>query len=301
MSADRILGKYYPVLDHGFVSLQGVFGGDADIEQFARVSYQKGTRTLTDTRGLIRYLVAHKHTSPLEAVEFKFHLKMPLFVARQWMRHRTANVNEVSARYSVLPEQYYVPEPARIGAQSTTNKQGSEEGLDLGVQEDAAESIRLNAEAAFDDYRDLLDDGVARETARMVLPLNTYTEMYWKMDLKNLLHFLSLRCDAHAQYEIRAYANVIARTVEMACPLAYEAWLDYDYNAVTFSRIEMEQMRTDWDMHHWTQSEGIWVDGATVQTSAFTDREWKGFIAKWMNPRAAIPELNSNLFYVRLP
>jgi thymidylate synthase (FAD) len=299
MELSEILGQYMPVLDHGFVSLQGVFGGDEDIEQFARVSYQKGTRQKSDTRGLIRYLMAHEHSSPLEAVEFKFHVRMPIFVARQWIRHRTASLNEQSARYSVIEDRYYVPELAQIQQQSKTNKQGREEwDIIQGpqVQKDTQSAISNNAIGSFIAYDNMILDDVARETARMVLPLNTYTEMYWKMDLKNLFHFLSLRCDSHAQWEIREYANVIARMVEVACPLAYEAWIDYQYEAVTFSRMEMQMLRKMLEVADcntiMADPDGTAFDIFDGERFGVSTREWNEFEKKLSVVRTSFPALD---------
>lgn len=301
MELSQILGQYVPVLDHGFVSLKGVFGGDEDVEEFARVSYQKGTRKTSDTRGLLRYLIAHHHGSPLEAVEFKFHLRMPIFVARQWARHRTANTNEASARYSIVRDLFYVPTTDQIQAQSTTNKQGREDGLDIVTQGLAQDWIVSHSTEAFQRYALLLEQGVARETARMVLPQNTYTEMYWKTDLRNLLHFLGLRCDSHAQWEIRQFANVIANMVQAACPLVYEAWLDYQYEAVPFSRMEMNMIRSilykgDFNT---ISCNGADFDERDALDQGMTKREWNEFVAKIDNPRNSIPELD--LSRIRTP
>ena len=228
-AAEEILGGYFPVLDHGFVALVDYMGTDQDIERAARVSYGAGTRQVSQTRGLVRYLQRHAHTTPAEMVEFKFHCSMPMFVARQWIRHRTASVNELSARYSLLPLLFYTPEHANFSYQSSVNNQGREAApAPASLYAGAVERWeRLRREAA-GAYGWLLGEEVARELARIDLPLSTYTQWYWKIDLHNLLHFLTLRVDAHAQWEIRAYGEVVAGMLQRVAPLAYEAWLDYD-------------------------------------------------------------------------
>lgn len=221
-------------LDKGFVRLVDVMGSDAAIVQAARVSYADGTKTINQDRGLIRYLLRHKHTSPLEMVEFKFHLKMPMFIARQHIRHRTANVNEVSARYSVMPDEFYLP--STIRGQSDKNKQCSE-----GVIENSHFSAILE-ESCYDSYHvyeTAIDQGVSREQARMVLPINLYTEMYWKIDLHNLLHYIRLRNHSHAQAEIQEYAKAMLDLITPIVPLTVEAFNDYVVNARTFSAQEM--------------------------------------------------------------
>ena len=228
-AAEEILGGYFPVLDHGFVALVDYMGTDADIERAARVSYGAGTRRVSQTRGLVRYLQRHHHTTPAEMVEFKFHCAMPIFVARQWIRHRTASVNELSARYSLLPLLFYTPKAADFARQSKVNNQGREAdpAPDALHAQAVARWERLRQDAA-DAYGWLLQEDVARELARIDLPLSTYTQWYWKIDLHNLLHFLTLRVDAHAQREIRAYGEVMAGMLQRVAPLAFEAWLHYD-------------------------------------------------------------------------
>lgn len=233
---DALLGVQHKVLDHGLVRAVDYMGDDAAIVQAARVSYGAGTKTLNEDRGLIRYLVRHRHTTPLEMCEIKLHLKMPIFVARQWIRHRTANVNEGSARYSILAREFYIPQLEDILPQSKTNKQGGAGELEDHIQELAWATFATEGERAFEAYDRLLLCDVARETARIGLPLSTYTEMYWKVDLHNLLHFLTLRTDSHAQMEIRAFADVIAEIVSAWTPHAYEAWLDYQKHSLTLSR-----------------------------------------------------------------
>jgi len=243
-AAEEILGLYFPVLDHGFVALVDYMGSDEDVERAARVSYGYGTRRTSETRGLIRYLRRHRHTTPSEMVELKFHCAMPMFVARQWIRHRTASVNEYSGRYSLLPLLFYTPEPAHLAVQSASNRQGRDEApVDPALH---AESTRrwekLRADAAA-HYEWLVAHDVARELARIDLPLSTYTQWYWKVDLHNLLHFLSLRVDAHAQYEIRAFGRVMAGMLQRVAPLTFEAWIDYQVAGTTLSRAELAAIR----------------------------------------------------------
>lgn len=228
------------VLDHGFVRLVDVMGDDAAIVQAARVSYGAGTETPSTDRDLIRYLLRHWHTSPFEMCEIKLHCKMPIFIARQWIRHRTANVNEMSGRYSVLPEEFYVPVPASICYQSTTNKQGRSGPVDAITADQFAELLEDQCRRAFANYRGACDDEIARETARIGLPLATYTEWYWKIDLHNLMHFLRLRIDSHAQEEIRAYGRAIGEIVKAWAPVAWEAFEDYRLHSVSLSRQELE-------------------------------------------------------------
>jgi thymidylate synthase (FAD) len=243
-AAEEILGQYYPVLDHGFVALVDYMGSDDSIERAARVSYGYGTRRGSQTRGLIRYLRRHCHTTPSEMVELKFHCCMPLFVARQWIRHRTANVNEYSGRYSLIPLLFYTPEPQHFALQSAHNNQGraAEPANETLYAEATARWQRLRSEAA-ETYGWLVAEDIARELARIELPLSTYTQWYWKIDLHNLLHFLTLRVDAHAQLEIRAYAEVIAAMVRRVAPLSYEAWIDYDVTGVHLSGGELAALR----------------------------------------------------------
>ena len=238
--AEEILGGYFPVLDHGFVALVDYMGSDQDIERAARVSYGYGTRKVSATRGLVRYLRRHKHTTPSEMVELKFHVCMPIFVARQWIRHRTANVNEYSGRYSLMPLLFYTPDPDDFALQSADNKQGREtEGADPDLYREAVERWEATRQQAAGDYEWLVAQDVARELARIDLPLSTYTQWYWKIDLHNLIHFLTLRADLHAQYEIRAYAEVMAGMLKRVAPLSYEAWIDYDFAAAPMSRAEL--------------------------------------------------------------
>ena len=242
--AEEILGLYFPVLDHGFVSLVDYMGSDEDIERAARVSYGYGTRQKSKTRGLIRYLRRHKHTTPSEMVELKFHCCMPIFIARQWIRHRTANVNEYSGRYSLIPMLFYTPPAEQLQTQTAKNNQGRS-GLAV-AEELAQEAQRRWAEArrqSAETYEWLTGNDVARELARIDLPLSTYTQWYWKVDLHNLLHFLTLRVDPHAQWEIQAFGKVMAGMLKRVAPLSYEAWIDYDVCGSPFSRMELEVLR----------------------------------------------------------
>lgn len=250
--AEEILGGYFRVLDHGFVALVDYMGADEDVERAARVSYGYGTRKVSETRGLIRYLRRHLHTTPSEMVEFKFHCAMPMFVARQWIRHRTASVNEYSGRYSLMPLLFYQPEKAHFGFQSALGKQGRQlaiPGQDDArpapthdVYREAAERWRAARENAGRDYRWLVEEDVARELARIDLPLSTYTQWYWKIDLHNLLHFLTLRVDPHAQWEIQEYGRKIAGMVKRVAPLSYQAWIDYQVMGARLSRGELEAL-----------------------------------------------------------
>ncbi|HSK19702.1 MAG TPA: FAD-dependent thymidylate synthase [Longimicrobiales bacterium] len=243
-AAEEILGQYFPVLDHGFVSLVDYMGTDDSIERAARVSYGYGTRRASQTRGLIRYLRRHRHTTPSEMVELKFHCAMPMFVARQWIRHRTANVNEYSGRYSLMPLLYYTPRPEDFALQSSQNNQGrSEQAADAVLYEEATARWERMREEASGAYGWLVGQDVAREIARIELPLSTYTQWYWKIDLHNLLHFLTLRVDPHAQLEIRAFAEIMAGMVKRVAPLSYEAWVDYDVAGGHFSRGELGALR----------------------------------------------------------
>ena len=243
-AAEEILGLYYPVLDHGFVSLIDYMGTDESIERAARVSYGYGTRKRSQTRGLIRYLRRHLHTTPSEMVELKFHCAMPIFVARQWIRHRTASVNEYSGRYSLMPLLFYRPAPEQVAAQTAANRQGREgESVDEATYEEAVRRWEEARETAADAYRWMLAEDVARELARIVLPLSTYTQWYWKIDLHNLIHFLTLRVDPHAQWEIREFGCVMAGLLKRVAPLSYEAWIDYQVCGARLSYGELEAIR----------------------------------------------------------
>ncbi len=237
---DYHFGDRLPVLDHGHVALLDVMGNDDAIVDAARISYDAPGRDKEKNRALIRYLLRHRHTSPFEMAELKFELKMPIFVARQWVRHRTASMNEQSARYTQLPAEMFVPE--EIAVQSTDNKQGRTTET-AGDRNLLRGMIEENNDAAYNTYEELLSQGVTRELARGALPLNIYTKFVWKMDLHNLMHFLKLRLDPHAQKEIREYAEVIAKLVNLYFPITYEAFVDYQRDAYLCSRMEVEVLR----------------------------------------------------------
>ncbi len=261
----------HPVLDHGFVRVIDYMGDDGAIVQAARVSYGKGTKSVSNDEGLIRYLMRHHHTTPFEMCEVKLHVKLPIFVARQWIRHRTANVNEYSARYSILDREFYIPAPEALARQSTSNNQGREAPL---APEEAArvlEILRADAARSYDHYEEMTGEiGLARELARMNLPTGIYTQWYWKIDLHNLLHFLALRADPHAQMEIRAYAETIGRIVADWVPLTWRAFLDYRAEAVTLSRQAIDCLR------RMLRGENV-----TRETSGMSAREWREFREMW--------------------
>ena len=247
--------NYKPLYDHGFVGLVDSMGSDKAIVEAARVSYGDGTKSVSEDRGLIRYLMRHQHSTPFEMVVFKFHLKIPIFIMRQHVRHRMASINEYSGRYSIMTDEFYIPEPSRLQTQSSTNKQGSE-GLLVGVENELAyNTISRVSTESYLDYLTLINDehgrkynienrqGLSRELARIVLPLNNYTELYWKIDLKNLFHYIKLRADAHAQLEIQTLANTIGEFVKAKCPMAWEAFEDYWQNAVTLSSLDKQLLR----------------------------------------------------------
>ncbi len=242
--AERILDQSFPVLDKGFVRLVDYLGSDQRIVQSARVSYGEGTKTYRQDKGLINYLMRNDHTSPFEQVVFTFHVKAPIFVARQWVRHRTARMNEISGRYSVMKDEVYLPDEGSIALQSEDNKQGrQEEPVDAATAEKVRTMLSDNARSTFDTYHELLDMGIARELSRINLPLSIYTEFYWEIDLHNLLHFLQLRLDHHAQAEIRAYAEVMFDIVRKVCPIAAEAFENHRLHGRSFSRDEVEAIR----------------------------------------------------------
>jgi thymidylate synthase (FAD) len=273
---EEILFEPLPVLDHGFVRVVDYMGDDASVVQAARVSYGRGTRAVSEDRGLIRYLLSHWHTTPFEMAEIKLHVKLPIFVARQWIRHRTASVNEYSARYSVLDREFYIPEPAQLAMQSSQNRQGRGATLEGDEAERVLAMLREDASRNYDNYLGMLNEredgsildparvGVARELARMNLTLNTYTQWYWKIDLHNLMHFLRLRLDAHAQYEIRAYAEVIASVVGRWVPITAEAFVDYRTGSVQLSRGAVEVV-----------TRLIRGDSVSQENSGLSGREWK--------------------------
>jgi thymidylate synthase (FAD) len=236
---EEILYAALPVLDHGFVRVVDYMGDDAAVVQAARVSYGRGTKKVSEDKGLINYLMRHRHTTPFEMCEIKYHVKLPIFVARQWIRHRTANVNEYSARYSILDREFYIPRPEHLAAQSKVNRQGRDSVLAGKEAERVFEMLRKDSELVYEHYMEMLNEGedgaaldpersgLARELARMNLSLNFYTQWYWKTDLHNLMGFLSLRADAHAQYEIRAYADVMIDTLKRWTPACYDAFIEY--------------------------------------------------------------------------
>ena len=229
-------------LDKGFVRLVDSMGGDDAIVQAARVSYGKGTNKVSQDRGLIRYLMRHRHTTPFEMVEFKFHCKMPIFVARQWVRHRTASINEYSLRYSEARDEFYYPDPEHIQFQSVLNKQGRRGEVPAELKQKVQDYFKEISEKSFAMYSELNEAGVSRELARAVLPVNLYTEWYWKNDLHNLLHFIGLRSDSHAQYEIRVFSDAMAKSVKVVAPFAWEAYQDYVVKGMRFSRVEQSML-----------------------------------------------------------
>lgn len=239
-AAEALLDQEIKVLDKGFVRLVDYLGGDARIVQSARVSYGEGTKTVRQDRGLIHYLLKNAHTSPFEQVQLTFHTKMPIFVARQWVRHRTARLNEISGRYSVMRDEFYVPDAEHVCAQSVSNKQGRGDPLPADEALVIIEALEREQRDTYANYEKLLEQNVARELARVNLPNSLYTEWYWQIDLHNLFHFLRLRLDAHAQYEIRVYAEAMAQCAKAVAPLAYEAFEEHVLGAVTFSRAECQ-------------------------------------------------------------
>jgi len=240
--AEEILDKEFRVLDKGFIILRDYMGGDQRIVDAARVSYQAGTKKTSTDRGLIRYLLRNKHTTPLEKIRFEFHIKLPILVMRQWIRHRMSSTNEESARYSIMKEEFYFPEQWRL--QSGTNKQGSSSNVSENCNSLYIEDLNRHCEETYKLYEKMISEGVSREMARMVLPVNIYTQFYWTIDLWNLMHFLRLRMDSHAQLEIREYAKVVEMCARAVCPIAMEAWTDYIYEAKNFSRMEVGAIRS---------------------------------------------------------
>jgi len=241
--ADRMIGVRLPVLGHGFVVLVDYMGDDAAIVQAARVSYGRGTKSVRDDRGLIRYLLRHRHTTPFEMVELKFLVRLPIFVARQWIRHRAASTNEYSARYSIVPDEYEVPPPEEVRHQSSRNRQGRGGPLEGPVVERFREDLTRVAKDAYTAYTRALEAGVARETARLVLPVAYYTQWYWKVNLWNLFHFLSLRLDPHAQEEIRLYAAELAKLGRLVCPIAFEAFDEFVVGGLSLGQREQVALR----------------------------------------------------------
>ncbi len=274
----------HEVLDHGLLRVIDYMGDDAAICQAARVSYGRGTKAVTDDRGLIRYLMRHWHSTPFEMCEVKFHVKLPVFVARQWIRpvfvarqwirHRTANVNEYSARYSILDREFYIPAPENLAAQSVVNNQGRGELLEGDEAQRVLDLLRDDAMRSFDHYEGMLSQdgqkGLARELARMNLPMNTYTQWYWKTDLHNLFHFLRLRADTHAQYEIRVYAEKMCEITRAWVPLAYGAFEDYRLGGVNLSARAKEVLQRR-----------LRGEVVTQEMSGMSKGEWREFQAEW--------------------
>ena len=253
---EKILYKSFSVLDHGFVRVIDYMGDDSSVVQAARVSYGKGTKKLNQDKSLINYLISHRHSTPFEMNEIKFHIKLPIFVARQWIRHRTANVNEYSARYSILDKEFYLPKNQDLKPQSKVNNQGRSGELSSNEINYYSEVLRENSKKGFENYSKLLNEdengnvldntksGLARELSRMTLPLNAYTQWYWKIDLHNLMHFLSLRFDAHAQYEIRVYAEVMMKILKKWVPLSYDAFISNRLDALTISSQGIQYLKS---------------------------------------------------------
>jgi thymidylate synthase (FAD) len=277
---EEILYEAVSVLDHGFVRVIDYMGDDGAIVQAARVSYGRGTRRVSEDRGLINYLMRHRHTTPFEMCEIKYHVKLPIFVARQWIRHRTANVNEYSARYSILDNEFYIPAPEHLAAQASTNRQGRGDVLEGAAAKHVLDLLRDDSERAYAGYTAMLNEddsgqprdpswpGLARELARMNLSLNFYTQWYWKTNLHNLMHFLSLRADAHAQYEIRAYAEGMLDSLQRWVPLTHAAFLEYRMNAALISATGLKVIKR-------------MLTGEAVEQAAsgLSAREWRELMA----------------------
>ncbi|MGD9884452.1 MAG: FAD-dependent thymidylate synthase [Reyranella sp.] len=277
---EEILFQALPVLDHGFVRVVDYMGDDAAVVQAARVSYGRGTKKVSEDRGLINYLMRHRHTTPFEMCEIKYHVKLPIFVARQWIRHRTANVNEYSARYSILDNEFYIPKPEHLAAQSRLNRQGRDAVLAGKEAERVFALLRQDAERVYEHYMEMLNEGedgqsldpgrsgLARELARMNLSLGFYTQWYWKTNLHNLMHFLSLRADAHAQYEIRAYADVMIDTLKRWCPNCHDAFMEYRIGGAHLSKTGLAAVKR--------MIAGEKVD---QKSSGLNPREWRELMA----------------------
>lgn len=277
---EEILYKPFPLLDHGFIRVVDYMGSDAAIVQAARVSYGRGTKKVNEDKGLISYLMRHHHTTPFEMCEIKFHVKLPIFVARQWIRHRTANVNEYSARYSILSKEFYIPSAENLAVQSKSNRQGRGETLSPARAAQVAELLRADAETCYRHYAEMMNEdeqgnildegkeGLARELARMNLTLNFYTEWYWKIDLHNLLHFVRLRADSHAQYEIQVYAEAMQEILKRWVPATWEAFRDYRIGGAELSAKGLEAVK------RLTKGQKI-----TKESSGMGEREWKEFAA----------------------
>ncbi len=272
---EKILYEATPVLDHGFVRVVDYMGDDSSIVQAARVSYGKGTKKVSTDSGLIKYLMRHRHSTPFEMCEIKYHVKLPIFVARQWIRHRTANVNEYSARYSILDKEFYLPSKENLAAQSTSNRQGRGETINGKQADSILDMLKKDAEQTYANYETMLNEkfdgskidennkGLARELARMNLTLNTYTQWYWKTDLLNLLNFLSLRADSHAQFEIRAYADVMIDSLKKWVPITFESFMDYRVGGMELSAKGKEIIK-----------KMIKGEKYSFETSKLSKREW---------------------------
>ena len=272
---ENILYDAIPILDHGFIRVIDYMGDDSSIVQAARVSYGKGTKKVSTDSGLIKYLMRHWHSTPFEMCEIKYHVKLPIFIARQWIRHRTANVNEYSARYSILDKEFYLPEPNHLAAQSKNNRQGRGDILQGEQAKKVLELLKGDAERTYDNYEKMLNerydgsiidenqDGLARELARMNLTLGTYTQWYWKTDLLNLMNFLRLRADHHAQYEIRAYADAMLDTLKKWVPITYDAFLDYRVGGTEVSSKGKEVLK-----------KLIGGENIDLESSGLSKREW---------------------------
>ncbi len=277
---EEILFQPIPVLDHGFVRVVDYMGDDGAVVQAARVSYGRGTKKVREDRGLIRYLMRHRHTTPFEMCEIKYHVKLPIFVARQWIRHRTANVNEYSARYSILDNEFYVPAPQDLAAQSTTSRQGRGEVLEGSEAQRVLDVLREDAARVYEHYVEMLNEddagtvidpersGLARELARMNLSLNFYTQWYWKIDLYNLMHFLDLRADDHSQHEIRVYAKAMLETLERWVPLTCEAFMDYRRGGAELSAAGIAIVKRM-----------LSGEEVTQEDSGLSKREWRELMA----------------------
>ncbi len=275
---EEILYQPIPVLDHGFIRVIDYMGDDAAVVQAARVSYGKGTKKVNEDAGLINYLMRHRHTTPFEMCEIKFHIKLPIFVARQWIRHRTANVNEYSARYSILDREFYIPAPQQLAAQSTSNRQGRGNLVEGQEAARVFELLKSDSEQVYDHYIEMLNEddkgsvineekrGLARELARMNLTLNYYTQWYWKVDLHNLMHFLSLRADAHAQYEIRVYADAMLDVLKKWLPITHDAFMNYRVGGATISAKGLSAL------HRMLRGENV-----TQANSGMSKGEWNEF------------------------
>ena len=277
---EAMLYQAIPVLDHGFVRVIDYMGDDGAIVQAARVSYGRGTRRVSEDAGLIRYLMRHWHSTPFEMCEIKYHVKLPIFVARQWIRHRTANVNEYSARYSILDNEFYTPKPEQLAAQSKANRQGRDAVLAGKEAERVFDILKKDSELVYEHYREMLNEGeagepldpersgLARELARMNLSLAFYTQWYWKTNLHNLMHFLSLRADAHAQYEIRVYADVMIDTLKRWCPISHDAFMEYRMGGAHLSKTGLAAVKR--------MIAGEKVD---QKSSGLNPREWRELLA----------------------